>query len=311
MSGTINQKVSEWISTLDEIKDYLQQSVPASSERTIEMVLEREEKPEPEPVVEAQNVDEFTVLKELVNSPRWPLAVPADLICDTANEDDKIERAEGVLDLLVPSLKDKKFLDFGCGEGHTAVQATKRLPTVAVGYDLKPDGGLWDANKEVLTTDFDVVKAKGPYDVILLYDVLDHLVGEPKVVFEQLASVIAPGGKVYLRCHPWCSRHGSHLYHQINKAFVHVVFSEDELVKLGYQASSIEPTQKVIFPVKAYKEMVGDTFKVDNVSQSRNPVEQFFQNNEVVKNRIMAHWKTSKFPVFQMEQSFVDIILSK
>ena len=48
-----------------------------------------------------------------------------------------MDRAEGVVDILVEeSLENKKFLDFGCGEGHMAKYAAKEC-SLSIGYDLQ------------------------------------------------------------------------------------------------------------------------------------------------------------------------------
>ena len=52
--------------------------------------------------------------------PNWPAAVPQEMICETT-EEAKLERARLILEDYFNSesyLKNIKFLDFGCGEGH-------------------------------------------------------------------------------------------------------------------------------------------------------------------------------------------------
>lgn len=296
--------LTKWIETLDEMREYLVTQA-SQSNNIIEAVLEREDEvSKEEPILEESELEQ---LQSLLKSTHWPEAVPGDLICDQASDADKIERAEGILGMMVPTLKGKSFLDFGCGEGHVAVEATKRTDESVVGFDITPQGDLWD-NSQILTTDFAKVVEQGPYDVILIYDVIDHMECEAQKVTEQLKEILAPKGKIYLRAHSWCSRHGAHLYHQINKAFVHLVFTRDELEQMGYDLE-LYPTRKVIYPVATYRQMFSD-FEIENISQNKQPVEEFFAKNMMVRNRIQKSWESGKFPQYQMEQSFVDMVLS-
>jgi hypothetical protein len=172
-------------------------------------------------------------------------------------------------------LSDKKFLDFGCGEGHVVFQAAKNNVKKSVGYD--PYSSLPNSDEKCyFSSDFEKVREEGPFDIVLMYDVLDHLNGfdgsgqsgsggllggvgsteggdkianRMSEVLSQVKLVTHENSKIYLRCHPWCSRHGGHLYNSLNKAFVHVVFSKFELEGMGYE---VEDVAKVIFPRGTY-----------------------------------------------------------
>lgn len=279
--------------------------------------------------VEAQAVDpvdsnppqapDWPDLERLLDSDDWPEAVFAAQITDENSERDKEERAEGIADILLPPLKGKKFLDFGCGEGHVAKHVSKEA-SLAIGYDLvrppksqlkweDPEGSL------LLTTDFQRVKNSGPYDVILLYDVIDHAEGGTAgEILARAGEVLADDGKVFLRCHPWCGRHGGHLYRKINKAFVHLVLNDDELT---YRGVPPEHNTRVVKPLHAYSEAI----KASGLAQESEPevdsqeVEEFFRDTAVVRDRILKHWGVASWdndpPAFQMSQCFVDYVLKK
>ena len=66
-------------------------------------------------------------------------------------------------------------------------------------------------------------------------------------LLNQVKSVCGPQTKIFTRCHSWMSRHGSHIYKQLNKAWVHLFFTEDELVKMGLK---LDFTFKYFFPLK-------------------------------------------------------------
>ena len=162
------------------------------------------------------------------------------------------------------------------------------------------------------STNFEKVKENAPYDIILIYDVLDHSVGNPTDLLKQAASVLSDNGKIYLRCHPWCSRHGGHLYRQINKAFVHLVLSEKELEQLGYKLE--EPNLKVFYPIATYNEIINNSnLKLKNLDVERQDHEEFFEKNQIVRERIKKLFTKSNdpFPAFQLAQCFVEYVLTK
>lgn len=263
---------------------------------------------------ESQQVASTVNVKELVNSEMWPEAVLEFQIADEDSEEDKSDRAEGIVDILIEEdLEGKKFLDFGCGEGHAPKYASEEA-SLSVGYDLVQTGKLnWESSDEYfLTTDFDKVQEKGPFDVVLIYDVLDHA-EDPVDALNKVASVLKEGGKVYLRCHPWCGRHGSHLYRKINKAFVHLVLNEEELKELGCE---LEYNKEIIYPLRDYGNIIDNS----NLKSIKNEieeqsVEEFFKENDFVRNRLLAVWDKDNWeescPEFQMKQCFLDYVLEK
>ena len=193
---------------------------------------------------------DFEILSQMLKGPRWPKAIPDHFICDPTSEDAKLKRGQDILRYFIQgNLQGQKFLDFGCGEGHVArcaSTATKK----AVGYDVSAAPNWEDTSGALLTTSLEKVKDLAPYDTILLYDVLDHA-KSPVDVLQTVRSLGRPGTLVHCHCHPWCGRHGGHLYHTINKAFVHLIFTEEELERLGYE---VDATQRVISPQVTYQE---------------------------------------------------------
>jgi SAM-dependent methyltransferase len=261
-----------------------------------------------------KNHSEFGLLKGLLESSKWPEAVFSAQIADESSESDKMERAEGISDILLPPFLDKKFLDFGCGEGHVAKHVSKEA-AFSVGYDIIPRGPSWENKNEklLLTTDFEKVKNEGPYDIILIYDVLDHSQESPEELLLKAKSVLSQEGKIYLRCHPWTGRHGGHAYKKINKAFVHLVFEEKELSELGVV---LDYNKKILRPINTYNKAIEDAgLKRSEPEVDTQEVEAFFEENSLIRNRILnslglATW-TSDTPAFQMSQCFLDYVLEQ
>jgi 2-polyprenyl-3-methyl-5-hydroxy-6-metoxy-1,4-benzoquinol methylase len=248
-------------------------------------------------------------IKEKLNENEWPQAI--DISCVPHTEADETKRADNIIDLIVTEfLKDLKFLDYGCGMGYVAHAATKRGVSLSVGYDLKTNwGNFQDTTRLLLTGNFQDVLKHAPYDVVLLYDVLDHYKGNPLEALHRIKEILSPRGRVYIRNHPWCSRHGTHLYDQVNKAFLHLVLDEVELARLGGYAS--EHTIKLVRPVDTYREWFRKSgFNIKNEIILTSPVEPFFTSfdNAIIKERVTKHWD-GEDPTRYMSLQFVDYLL--
>jgi 2-polyprenyl-3-methyl-5-hydroxy-6-metoxy-1,4-benzoquinol methylase len=243
-------------------------------------------------------------IKQLLKSDEWPVAVNPNLIVES--DTDKILRAEGIIDFIFPeSLTDEKFLDIGCGEGYPAIRAMEKGAYV-VGYDIKKYD--WPNNNVYFTTKFEDVVNKGPFDIILLYDTLDH-VDNPIEVLQQANSVLKQNGKMFVRTHPYSSKHGSHIYRKINKAYVHLFLNERELEQLGCNSDYVN---QIFTPIKTYREWFDTTnLIILNEVITRQPVEDFFTQNNILSNIICKKFGTTEFPLFQLEQQFHDYILGK
>ena len=107
-------------------------------------LLEQENKISPEPVTITDKIKETASLKLMCKKGNWPEAIPEEYICGE-DYDSRMFRAYGIIEQYLQSvdLTQKKFLDFGCGDGLVAEVALKFGAEVSVGYDIKPDD-LWD-----------------------------------------------------------------------------------------------------------------------------------------------------------------------
>ena len=295
------------------------------------LITENNLKTEDKPVVTAQSVPEivaepavevndFESLKKALYSDKWPHAVNPSLICDSESESDKKERGIGILELVIEEpVKDGKFLDFGCGEGHCASEAVSILGcALSVGYDVKEQGNWVSTNNTKFSTSYDEVKKMGPYDAILVFDVIDHVFGEsPESMMKKLSELLAPDGRIYMRCHPWMSRHGTHLYHKLNKAYAHLVFTDYELSQLSNHVPEVNI--KVTHPLATYSKFFKESeLKVLSDRKITEKVDPFFKVPKIAE-RIMKNTKKAckkfpefkDFPEFQMGIQFVDYVLTK
>jgi len=257
------------------------------------------------------------LLRVALRQDRWPFAIDPAYLADPNSDADKLSRAQNIFSIILPPhMQNKKFLDFGCGEGHV-VKVVSENGATAVGYDIVDQSWSKLTGSFLLTTDWSEITNRGPYDVVLIYDVLDHIADRDWVEeLKKVVSVLAPNGVIFVRCHPWCSRHGTHLYHQINKAFVHIIFSEEELTEMNLKGL---PTRKIIHPLDTYEALFKNAGLKMNAEPwvTREPVENFFEQ-PMTRERVVGNWKSSPqpplasgevFPIFQMEQQFIDYVL--
>lgn len=224
--------------------------------------------------------------RRLIESPYWPQAVSPVLIVDQNDEQAKVIRARTILNsfITMPVITGKKFLDFGCGEGHL-VKLASTYTSLAMGYD--PEITI---DNDLLTSNIDIVKSNAPYDVIVVYDVLDHV--ESHVMRQNCAKFIsellAPNGVGIVRVHPFSSRHASHVYPVFNKAYAHLIYTHDEMVELGYAP---EPLLKTLRPLKFYRELWKNVgLNVLNENATRQPVDDFFTTPDMLQFFIDKHW---------------------
>lgn len=268
--------------------------------------------------------EEMTALKILLDSKQWPEAVEPALICNDSSDEEKAKRAETILDVLIDMpLEGLHFLDFGCGEGHVLQKAKRQNPKALVGYDAvkSPVWEKYAPDEKIKYTDsWEEVVQKGPYNVVLMYDVLDHISGDWQEIVNELIKVrqaMQKNGRLYMRCHPWCSRHATHLYHKINKAYIHLIFTENELKELGYPA---EKVFRCIHPMVQYQDIFNrsgfNVFRKGNtISQN---AEKFFTDTPLIAKRIKQNWSESQNPQLkqgltfptQVNMQFIDFVLT-
>jgi 2-polyprenyl-3-methyl-5-hydroxy-6-metoxy-1,4-benzoquinol methylase len=228
----------------------------------------------------------------------WPQAIEPQLICQDQASIDK--RAQVIINLTIgEDLKDKKFLDYGCGNNSIIKESGAEY---AVGYDIKGGDGI--------ITDFETIVQSGPYDVILIHDVLDHCEHmTPIDALKQAKSVLKQNGRIYLKNHPWCSRHGNHLYNQINKAYIHLIFDEVELTRLG--GYGCEYNLKIITPIETYDYWIKESgLNISSMIALKSKIEDFFIQPGHIRERLLSYWGNDEHAMrINMEIEFVEYVL--
>lgn len=213
-------------------------------------------------------------VEKLLSIDCWPEAVtPSYLAEKIPTEQDQIKRADAVLHtMLTVPLEDKSFLDFGCGEGWITQQAVKKGASEAIGYDIVKHIDWNNREGANFTSEFSEIKGK-KFDIIMLYDVLDHS-HDPVDIMSKIKNCLNPDGHVYVRCHPWTSIHANHVYKKgLNKAFIHMFLNWDELKEIIGEDPMFTRPEK--HPMKAYKWWF-DEFKIVKERKLTGVVSEFF-----------------------------------
>lgn len=241
------------------------------------------------PTTVGENAVPIVALDKAINTPRqtqidslianvdWPETVPQFQLKEPS-DDDQRKRAKAVMDMvLTRSLTGLDFLDFGCGDGWLAEEALRRGARLADGYDTQVSSKWTELKAKSPALSFTSVfhEVDAMYDVIMLYDVLDHCY-DPIDVMSKVKSLLKPDGIVYVRCHPWTSKHATHVFKQgINKAYFHLFLSWDEMNNQLGRAPIF--TRPEIDPVTAYRYWF-QQFRVTKENIITEPVSDFFQN---------------------------------
>lgn len=249
-------------------------------------------------------------LKRLLKQEVWPAAISEDLICLEEHEDDKLARAAEICkDVFKSDLEDKKILDFGCGEGHSAyVLATLSDAAKVIGYDIEKNQLNFETQDNLLFSNcLEEIAQEGPFDIILAHDVIDHC-EDPLETLSTIKSLKKDTGKIYLRCHPWTSRHATHLYKTINKAYVHLVFSEDELYAMGIRPNFTFWTNN---PDESYRNIFEELgLQIIQENKIKQDFELFFLTKPSILKRIKNNLQIEgKLDTDILEIQFIEYLL--
>lgn len=236
------------------------------------------------------------------------------MIISGEGEAEKQFRALQIVSLIKLPMQGKVILDCGCGEGYNANEMANSAVKV-VGYDPKEDPHWAGRSKDnlVLTSNKQSVADHAPYDLIVLYDVIDHLVGEdPEVTLKWLTGMLSENGMMFVRAHPWTGRTGGHVYESANKAFIHLAMTPDELASAGLKVK--EPNLRVVRPMAAYEHWFQDAgLEVEDKRVKTTEVEEFF-SGPIMDRIIKINWGGKLEPDVArkiLANHFIDYLLRK
>lgn len=155
---------------------------------------------------------------------------------------DPLSRARRVYgDLFEQSLKDRVFIDIGCGVGDQVIAAAEAGAKLAVGLDtVDVNLRLGTANAVTrgvadrvrFTTDTIPTFGTGWADVALSQNSFEHF-ENPGEILSQAYQALKPGGRFFVTFGPsWWHPYGVHNMFMIRLPWAHCVFSERTILRV-------------------------------------------------------------------------------
>jgi ubiquinone/menaquinone biosynthesis C-methylase UbiE len=166
--------------------------------------------------------------------------------------------AKIVLSLVPPEclLKGRKVVDFGCGDGATTLGVASNIQADVVGVDLyqtfRDLPNLSQRNLGVpdlpANISFEQVQAGKPLpflddsmDLAYSWSVFEH-VSDIRQVLAELRRVTKPGGFLFIQIEPlFHGPFGSHLQRLVNLPWAHLLYGEEEYLRLVESAPDEVP----------------------------------------------------------------------
>ncbi len=136
-------------------------------------------------------------------------------------------------DKLLDEIQGQTVVDFGCGDGHEAVELAKHGAARVIGVDIR-ENALVNARKfaeqeGVADRCSFVTKLAEPVDRIVSLDAFEHF-SDPAGILELMSTLLRPGGRVIASFGPtWYHPLGGHLFSVF--PWAHLIFSEKALIR--------------------------------------------------------------------------------
>jgi SAM-dependent methyltransferase len=130
-------------------------------------------------------------------------------------------------------LRGKVVVDFGCGDGHEAIELAQNGAEQVIGIDNR-EPALRRAQENARRAgvqDVSVFCSEGVYgaDAIISLDGFEHF-GDPAAILQTMYELLKPGGVVYASFGPtWYHPLGGHLFSVF--PWAHLMFSERALIR--------------------------------------------------------------------------------
>jgi SAM-dependent methyltransferase len=138
-------------------------------------------------------------------------------------------------------VRGKRVLDFGCGSGPLSRLCAQQGATSVIGVDLssKSIARARDISLNAgLNLDFILEKSSNhislldnSIDVIVCFDVVEHIM-DFEAISREWTRVLAPGGCILIWWSVWWHPYGHHLQTMIPLPWVHVLMSDESLLRV-------------------------------------------------------------------------------
>lgn len=133
---------------------------------------------------------------------------------------------------LLEEVRGRSVIDFGCGEGHEALELAKVAAHVE-GVDIQTDllaRARAQAEAEGLSSKCRFsIRASAPAEYVVSIDSFEHF-NDPSAVLEEMHNLLVPNGKIIASFGPtWFHPYGAHMLSVF--PWAHLVFSEKALLR--------------------------------------------------------------------------------
>lgn len=251
-----------------------------------------------------ENLAELTDLRIMAKSKEWAEAYD-EKICS-------VDNLRKFIETISTPINNKNILEFGCNDNELASLLKNECGAKkVVSYDLdlcKFKQENINDQKIIYTENFRIVQQNAPYDIIIANDILDH-VENPVHWLKQMSSLMEENSRLFVRFHPYTSRNGTHLGNQINKAYIHLIFSDDELATFGV---SNKFTKEIVDLKVSYEKFIeASGLKIIKHSVKKNPVDIIFLTDKRIVNRLRKHLPVETNINDVLEVEYIDYELMK
>ena len=154
---------------------------------------------------------------------------------DRWNLDNALDGFEKAFPGFCAQVEGKRMLDYGCGDGFQAVALGLLGAKEVVGAEVS-DARI-RMSKELAaatgTTNVEfTTKATGQFDAVISLDAVEHFV-RPEDNLREMASSLAPGGKIYVSFGPpWFAPFGHHMHFFVRVPWINLMFSERTVYRI-------------------------------------------------------------------------------
>lgn len=164
-------------------------------------------------------------------------------------------------------LKDKRILDMGCGAGGKSIYFLSRGAKHVVGVDIfesydeesnafAAEMGYKDKFTFVCASACDLPFDDNSFDVVIMNDFFEH-VDDPEGALREALRLLVPGGRIYINFPPYFHPQGGHMTDVIYIPYVHLFFSEKQLIKAYKQLVKGLPDEEMRLNLRFSKDEKG------------------------------------------------------
>ncbi|WP_375203194.1 class I SAM-dependent methyltransferase [Hyphococcus sp.] len=133
------------------------------------------------------------------------------------------------------SVKGKRVLDYGCGDGFQSVALAKAGAAQVLGVEIEANRrahGQSLASKEGVNNVSFAETVSGDFDMVISLNAMEHFI-QPTENLREMKRGLAPGGRIYLSFGPlWMAPYGHHMHFFTRAPWINLLFSERAVFRI-------------------------------------------------------------------------------